>query len=116
MMESRVIIAETLFKEERNMMDYGIEMWPRGYLMNMFHLSKGDNYYLLNIYIYIYIYISKVDNHSRGWLESSPFNSYYPEVLWIAPLYLIMLSVKQGGIKYHFLYDSTWAIGERSTH
>ena len=49
--------------------------------------------------------------------------------LWIAPLilgtYLIMLSVKQGGIKYHFLslwYDSTWdwtpvsqAIGEHST-
>ena len=40
--------------------------------------------------------------------------------------YLIMLSVKQGGIKYHFLslwYDSTldwtpviWAIGEHSTH
>ena len=39
-------------------------------------------------------------------------------------LYLIMLSVKQGGIKYHFLslwYDSTWdwtqvsqAIGEHS--
>ena len=35
--------------------------------------------------------------------------------LWIAPLtldaYLIMLSVKQGGIKYYFLslrYDSTW--------
>ena len=35
--------------------------------------------------------------------------------LWIAPLtldpYLIMLNVKQGGIKYHFLslwYDSTW--------
>ena len=34
---------------------------------------------------------------------------------WIAPLYLdpylIMLSVKQGRIKYHFLslwYDSTW--------
>ena len=32
---------------------------------------------------------------------------------WIAPLYpyIIMLSVKQGGIKYHFLslcYDSTW--------
>ena len=47
---------------------------------------------------------------------------------WIAPLtldpYLIMLSVKQGGIKYHFLslwYDSTWdwtlvsqTIGEHS--
>ena len=48
---------------------------------------------------------------------------------WIAPLYpwyLIMLNVKQGGIKYHFLslcYDSTWnwtpvsqTIGEHSTH
>ena len=30
-----------------------------------------------------------------------------------------MLSVKQGGIKYNFLslcYDSTWTIGEHSTH
>ena len=30
---------------------------------------------------------------------------------WIAPLYLIALSVKQAGIKYNFLslwYDSTW--------
>ena len=49
---------------------------------------------------------------------------------WIVPLtfhpYLIMLSVKQGGIKHHFLslwYDSTWdwtpifqLIGEHSTH
>ena len=49
---------------------------------------------------------------------------------WIAPLnldpYLLMLSVKQGSIKYHFLslwYDSTrdWiqvsrAIGEHFTH
>ena len=48
----------------------------------------------------------------------------------IAPFYLdaylLMLSVKQGGIKYHFLslwYDSTWdwtpvsqAIGQHSTH
>ena len=34
-------------------------------------------------------------------------------------LYLIMLSVKQGGIKYHFLilwYNSTWAIGKHSNH
>ena len=41
-------------------------------------------------------------------------------------MYLIMLSVKQGGIKYHFLslwYDATWdwtlvsrTIGEHSTH
>ena len=48
---------------------------------------------------------------------------------WIAPLYtyLILLSVKQGGIKYHFFkslwYDATWdwtqvsrTIGEHSTH
>ena len=54
---------------------------------------------------------------------------HYP-LLWIAPLtlvmYLIMLSVKQGGIKPHFLnlwYDSNWdrtpvfqAIGEHTTH
>ena len=49
---------------------------------------------------------------------------------WIGPLYLdlylIMLSILQGGTKYHFLslwYDSTWnctpvsrMIGEHSTH
>ena len=51
-------------------------------------------------------------------------------ISWIAPLTLdpclIILSVKQGGIKYHFLslwYDSTWDctsvswnIGKHSTH
>ena len=47
---------------------------------------------------------------------------------WIFPLntYLVLLSVKQGGIKYHFeslWYDATWdwtqvsrTIGEYSTH
>ena len=36
----------------------------------------------------------------------------FPELLYFTvDPYLIMLSVKQGGIKYHFLslwYDSTW--------
>ena len=50
---------------------------------------------------------------------------FFPGLLYFTlDLYLIMLSVKQGGIKYHFLslwYDSTWdwtqvsrAIGEHS--
>ena len=65
--------------------------------------------------------VSKVGDHSPGCPKSSLFDSYYTTVLrthnslhWIAPLYLtlylILLSVKQGGIKYHFLslwYDST---------
>ena len=90
------------------------------------------------IYIYIYIYevvscLTVVEGHPkasysivttlrcRGGCYSFP---------WIASLtldpYLIMLSVKQGGIKYHFLslwYDSTldWnsisrTIGEHSNH
>ena len=82
------------------------------------------------------IYISKVGDHSRGWPEGSLFDSLlhqgvgegatpFPGLLhFTLDPYLIMLSVKQGGIKYHFLslwYDSTsdWtqlsrAIGEHS--
>ena len=59
-------------------------------------------------------------NCNRERLEGSLFNSYYTRrgsfsFRWIAPLtlvmYLIMLSVTQRGIKYHFKslrYDSTW--------
>ena len=79
---------------------------------------------------------SKVGERRRGWPEGSLFNSYYTEILGRVPLpgllhftldtYLILLSVKQGGIKYHFSslwYDMTWdwtqisrTIGEHSTH
>ena len=74
--------------------------------------------------------------YSRGWPEGSLFDSLlhqgvgegatpFPGLLhFTLDPYLIMLSVKQGGIKYHFLslwYDSTWdwtqvsrAIGEHS--
>ena len=41
--------------------------------------------------------ISKVDDRSREWHEGSLFNSYYTDHN------LVILSVKQGGIKYHFL-------------
>ena len=80
--------------------------------------------------------VSKVGDHSRGWPEGSLFDSLlhqcvgegatpFPGLLhFTLDPYLIMLSVKQGGIKYHFLslwYDSTWdrtqvsrAIGEHS--
>ena len=79
---------------------------------------------------------SKVGDHSREWPEGSLFDSLlhqgvgegatpFPGLLhFTLDPYLIMLSVKQGGIKYHFLslwYDSTWdwtqvsrAIGEHS--
>ena len=78
----------------------------------------------------------RVGDHSRGWPEGSLFDSLlhqgvgegatpFPGLLhFTLDPYLIMLSVKQGGIKYHFLslwYDSTWywtqvsrAIGEHS--
>ena len=61
----------------------------------------------------------KVIDRSQGRPECSLFNTYYTEGatpfhgLFHITLdtYLIMLSVKQGGIKYHFLslwYDSIW--------
>ena len=82
----------------------------------------------------------QVGDLRRGWPKGSFFNSYYnrgvgegatpfPGLLHCTlDPYLIMLSVKQGGIKYHFWvlslwYDSTWdwtrdsrSIGEHSTH
>ena len=53
---------------------------------------------------------SKVSDHSRGWPEGSLFDSYNTKVSTPFPgllhftlePYLIMLSVKQGGIKFHF--------------
>ena len=86
----------------------------------------------------LFYQLSKVSDHSRGWPEGSLFNSLlhqcvgegatpFPGLLhFTLDPYLIMLSVKQGGIKYHFLslwYDFTWdqtqvsrAIGEHSNH
>ena len=70
-----------------------------------------------------WLQVSKIGDLSQGWPEDSLFNSYYTEVLgegatlfpgllhFTLDLYLIMLSVKQGNIKYHFLsfwYNSTW--------
>ena len=91
---------------------------------------------LKNLFKKVYIKVSKVGDHSRGWPEGSLFDSLlhqgvgegatpFPGLLhFTLDPYLIMLSVKQGGIKYHFLslwYDSTWdwtqvswAIGEHS--
>ena len=57
------------------------------------------------IYIYIYIYISKVVDLSRSDLKA-PFSistTPFPGLLHFTfDPYLIMLSVKQGGITYHF--------------
>ena len=79
------------------------------------------------IYIYIYIYIHAHTHISWPTIfegdPNSPFlitttqrcRGRHYSFPWIAPLtldaYFIMLSIKQGGIKYHFLsfwYDSTW--------
>ena len=50
--------------------------------------------------------ISKVGDRSRGWPEGSLFDSYYTHFAELLHFtndpYLIMLSVKQGGIQYHF--------------
>ena len=62
----------------------------------------------------------KVGDHSSGQSKGSLFNTYYTDegttpflgfLHFTLDMYLIMLSVRQGGIKYHFLslwYDSTW--------
>ena len=99
--------------------------------------SLGNCYFLAYTIITPKIYISsKVGDHSRGWPEGSLFDSLlhqcvgegatpFPRLLhFTLDPYLIMLSVKQGGIKYHFFslwYESTWdrtqvsrAIGEHS--
>ena len=81
--------------------------------------------YLRNLFknhIYL-MYMSKIGNRCRGRLEGSFFNSYYTEVSvaegatpspglfhFTLDHYFMMLSVKQGSIKYSFLslwYDST---------
>ena len=66
-----------------------------------------------NATFYLSLYISKAGDRSRGRSEGSLFNSYYTAA-WRALIpfpgllhftldtYLILLSVKQGGIKYHF--------------
>ena len=99
--------------------------WKK-WLFVLFSLGKYrsslDTFWTYLIYIYIYIYKikSKVS-------EGDPKATLFPGLLhFTLDPYLIMLSVKQGGIKYHFLshwYDSTWdwmqvsrAIGKHSNH
>ena len=86
-------------------------------------LSKtAHNSNCIYIYIYIYIYIVSCPTIVKGNLEAHfsiattlRWRRGCYSIPWIAlltlKLYLIMLSVKQGGTKYHFLnfrYDSTW--------
>ena len=82
----------------------GIESWPSGQLVNILTImAMGQS-----------LYISKVGNHSQRWPKGPPFSiaTLFPELLhFTLDPYLIILSVKQGGIKYHFLslwYDSIW--------
>ena len=82
-----------------------------------YRYKKTFTMFITHIYIYI------VGDHSRGWPEGSLFDSLphqgvgegatpFPGSLhFTLDPYLIMLSVKQERIKYHFLslwYDSTW--------
>ena len=74
------------------------------------------------IYIYKWVTVVEGDQEAPFSIATTPRYSFP----WIAPLYLIMLSVKQVGTKYHFLslwYNVTWdwtqvsrTIGEHSTH
>ena len=63
------------------------------------------------IYIYIYIYIVVVDRDPKAPFFIS-YDTTFPGLLFFTlDMYLIVLSIKRGGIKYHFLslwYDSTW--------
>ena len=76
-------------------------------------IQSWNGFFCLYIYIYIYIYISwltvvQCDPTIPFPIATSPRcregRYFFP---WIAPLILdpcpIILSVKQGGIKYHFL-------------
>ena len=90
------------------------------YVEKCFCLNFGR---VVQVCMYMYNKVSKVGDHSRGWPEGSLFDSLlhqgvgegatpFPGLLhFTLDPYLIMPSVKQGGIKYHFLslwYDSTW--------
>ena len=118
----------------------GIETWSPGPSVNTLIMSMGRRVQkcllchdmmklrilILYIYIYIYIYIYKVKVKLATIVEGNPKAPFsiattprcrrgrysFPGLLYFTlDPYLIMLSVKQGGIKYHFLslwYDSTW--------
>ena len=118
--------------------DSCIFMLPRGLSCSwQFYYEFVVSHFLFSFYSpYVILLKSKVGDHSRGWPEGSLFDSLlhqgvgegatpFPGLLhFTLDPYLTMLSVKQGGIKYHFLslwYDSTWdwtqvsrAIGEHS--
>ena len=66
-------------------------------------LDYGHQLYFFTLYIYIYIYGDSLfyQLSYRGVRENA---TLVPELLhFTLDLYLIMLSVKQGSIKYHFL-------------
>ena len=85
-----------------------------GWLVGFYGISTLVSYFMPNPG-------NKVGDHSRGWPEGSLFDSLlhqgvgegatpFPGLLhFTLDPYLIMLSVKQGGIKYHFL--SLWSPG-----
>ena len=105
-------------------------------LVGMNRSVRYISYYLDHVPKKMPPFTYKVGVHSRGWPEGSLFDSLLHQGVregatpfsgllhFTLDPYLIMLSVKQGGIKYHFLslwYDSTWdwtqvsqAIGEHS--
>ena len=80
--------------------------------------------HIIYIYIYIYMYIYEVNKEINLTGVGEGAISFSGLLHFSLDTYLTILSVKQGGIKYHFLnlcYDSTWdwtplsqAIGKHS--
>ena len=57
----------------------------------------------LSVFLYIYIYnVVVVGDRNQGWPEGSLFNSCRRGLHFTLDTYLVILSVKQVGIKYHF--------------
>ena len=106
------------------------------YTFGLFFFKEAHMCVYMSVYIFIYSKLancSLVKGNPKASFSIATTSRYrrgcyfFP---WTAPLtldpYLILLSVKHGGIKYHFLslwYDLTWdwtlvcqTIGKHSTH
>ena len=79
----------------------------------IYRISQNDNVYYFWLFLSLNK-ISKVGNNSWGRLEGFLFNSY--SFMWITSLYsdtyLIVATVKQGGINYQFFESLAWPVIE----
>ena len=99
----------------------------RLFIEKNFEKEKERQIFMLSIFLFVFLFLL-FDLKSFNYMvsiagvgeDATPFSGLLHFTL---DPYIIMLSVKQGGIKYYFLsfwYDSTWdwtqTIGEHSTH